>query len=164
MDSPRHAYLRHDNSALPWHCVAHTGPTLYYDGNCGLCARSVQWVLAHERQRADLVFLPLAGPSADALRARHPDLGAIDSLIWQGGGNGAGQRVRAKSAAVLEVLHYIGGGWRLIAWLGALVPRAWRDAVYDLIARHRHGLADSEHCLLPTAQQRRRFPELPPAC
>jgi len=136
-------------------------PNLFYDGNCGLCARSVQWVLAHERQRTNLVFLPLAGPSADALRVRHPELASIDSLIWHDKDDATGDRVRTKSGAVLEVLSYVGGGWRVLALLGALVPRPVRDAAYDLVARHRHGLADSTDCLIPTAQQRRRFPEMP---
>jgi predicted DCC family thiol-disulfide oxidoreductase YuxK len=92
-----------------------------------------------------------------SLRARHPELAGVDSLIWlEPASGGRDERVWVRSRAVRAVAHYLGGIWRALAALGALVPPRVLDAVYDWIARHRHELA-GEACLVPTPEQRRRF-------
>jgi predicted DCC family thiol-disulfide oxidoreductase YuxK len=66
--------------------------------------------------------------------------------------------VLVRSAAVLRVLNYLGGAWRMVAALAAVVPRSVADAAYDFIARHRHKLTrGNPACLLPTPEQRSRF-------
>jgi predicted DCC family thiol-disulfide oxidoreductase YuxK len=132
---------------------------LLFDGTCGFCAQSVQFVLRREMRRRTLRFASLqSGPGAE-LRERYPELGQIDSVIWVEPGNGtSGERVFVRSAAVLRVLHYIGGVWTVLAWAAAMVPRFVRDAVYDFVARHRHQLIrGGTACLLPTPEQRERF-------
>jgi predicted DCC family thiol-disulfide oxidoreductase YuxK len=50
--------------------------------------------------------------------------------------------------------------WRVIERLTRAVPRAIRNAAYDWLARHRHGLAGGEPgatCLVLTREQRARF-------
>ncbi len=79
-------------------------------------------------------MLSLQGPEGEALRAAHPWLATVDSLIWV---DAAGARVLVHSDAVLEVGRYLGGGWRLAARVARLVPRRLRDRVYRFIARHR---------------------------
>jgi predicted DCC family thiol-disulfide oxidoreductase YuxK len=49
-----------------------------------------------------------------------------------------GDRLLARSEAVLHILRRLGGAWALLAALAAPVPRTWRDACYDLVARTRH--------------------------
>lgn len=138
--------------------VEHT-PVLLYDGECGVCARSVQFVLQHEPQSAGarLRFAPMHGEFAATVFARHPALRAIDSVVWyERPASGAADTVYVRSAAVLEALRYLGGGWRRLATVGGLVPRALRDAAYNAIARRRLLLAPRA-CLLPTAPHRERF-------
>ena len=48
-------------------------PLLLYDGTCGFCAASVQWVLRHDR-RGTLLFAPLQGETARPILERHPEL------------------------------------------------------------------------------------------
>lgn len=139
------------------------GALLLYDGDCGFCARSVQFVLRHERRRRTLRFASLQGPYGSEVRARHAEVDGVDSIIWYeppGGEAGRGERVLVRSDAVLAVLSYLGGGWRLLGALGRLVPRVVRDGAYDLVARHRRRLASNDVCLLPTVAQRARFPEM----
>lgn len=141
--------------------MSHTSPILLYDGSCGFCARSVQWVLAHEGSRRDLQFVSLEGPHAVSLRERYPDLAGTDSLIWhEEGSAGASGPVLVRSEAVLAVLRYVGHRWALLASVAHLIPRRLRDAAYDLVAKHRHGLTGAESCVVPTPEQRARFPEL----
>ena len=132
-------------------------PILLYDGTCGFCARSVQFVLRHERTRRSLRFARLEGPLGTELRARHPMLASIDSLIWyEPATPSSPERVLSQSRGALRVARYIGGVWAVLGSLGALVPHRIGDAVYDWIARHRHQLA-ADACLVPTADERHRF-------
>jgi predicted DCC family thiol-disulfide oxidoreductase YuxK len=132
-------------------------PILFYDGTCGLCARSVQWVLSHEHQNRTLRFASLQGSQAASIPEIRPLTGALDSVIWYAAADDAHPaRVLTRSAAVLEVWRYVGGSWRVLAAIGRLAPRALRDRAYNLVARHRHSLAGPA-CVLPTSEQRGRF-------
>jgi predicted DCC family thiol-disulfide oxidoreductase YuxK len=132
-------------------------PVLLYDGTCGFCAESVQLVLRHDR-RQTLRFAALQGEFGAAVRARHPSLEWVDSIVWvEPAGERGPERVLVRSDAALRVARYL-GGWFTLARLGALVPRALRDRAYDLIARHRHQLlAAGPSCLVPPADVRGRF-------
>ncbi len=132
-------------------------PVLLYDGTCGFCAESVQLVLRHDR-RQTLRFAALQGEFGSAVRARHPALERVDSVVWvEPAGTGRPERVLVRSDAALRVARYL-GGWFTLARAGALVPRAIRDRAYDLIARHRHRLlANGPSCLVPPAEVRERF-------
>ncbi len=109
---------------------------LYYDGSCGFCDATVKFVLKHERVN-ELRFAPLNGASAVALLRRYPRLATIDSVIWvEAAGNDSSERVLVRSDAVLRIARYLGLPRSLLV-LGRIVPRALRDRLYDLIARHR---------------------------
>ena len=129
-------------------------PVLLYDGTCGFCARSVQFVLAHEGARRSLRFASLESATGIELRRRHPWLATVDSLIWYEPDDD--ERLLVRSAAVLRVARYLGGVWRVLALLGSVVPRFVRDAAYDFVARHRREIA-ADACLVPTPDQRARF-------
>lgn len=133
------------------------GPILLYDGSCGFCARSVQFVLRHERARRTLRFARLEGPLGTELRARHPELASIDSLIWyEPPTPSSPERLLWRSRGALRVARYIGGAWGVLGSLGMAVPRPLTDAAYDWIARHRHRLGAGA-CLVPSAAERHRF-------
>lgn len=137
--------------------VGLTGPILLYDGTCGFCARSIQFVLRHESPDSGLRFARLDGALGTELRERHPELSRIDSVLWyEPATPSSPERVLWRSHAALRVARYLGGGWRVLGSLGTVIPSFIRDAVYDWIARHRRQLAP-EACLVPTADQRRRF-------
>lgn len=133
------------------------GPILLYDGTCGFCARSVQFVLNHERRRRSLRFARLEGSLGIALRARHPELATIDSLIWfEPARSGAPERLLWQARGALRVAQYLGGVWGVLGSLGMMIPPFLSDAMYAWIARHRHELAAAS-CVLPTPEQRQRF-------
>lgn len=135
-----------------------TTPVLLYDGECGLCARSVQFVLARESatQRAALRFAPLQGAFGATVRARHPKIATTDSVVWYEPPAVNASRVRIRSEAALAMLVHVGGAWNALAVLGRLVPRPLRDAVYDVIARRRFALVAAA-CLVPSSNERDRF-------
>jgi predicted DCC family thiol-disulfide oxidoreductase YuxK len=105
---------------------------LFYDGGCGFCHRSVRFVAAADRL-GRFRFAPLGGETFRRLvpAERVPDL--PDSIVLRR----ADGALLVGSEATLHVLRRLGGGWRPVAALLALVPRPLRDAGYDFVARHR---------------------------
>jgi predicted DCC family thiol-disulfide oxidoreductase YuxK len=133
-------------------------PVLLYDGSCGFCAASVQFILRHEHQQ-NLRFAPLEGRLAEEIKSRHPDLRGVDSLVWIDGPGTAAETVLVRSHAVLRAAGYLGGMWGL-ARAGAILPASFRDALYDFVARHRHKiLGSTDVCYLPPPKARFRFLE-----
>jgi len=133
------------------HEITPTAPLLVYDGNCGFCARSVQFILRHER-RHDLMFVPRDSELGKDLRRRF-HLEAVESMLWIVNG-----KAEMESGAVLNAAKYVGGFWAFLATLGSLVPAPLRNWAYRLIARNRRRLSSRiNSCLVPTLEQRARF-------
>jgi predicted DCC family thiol-disulfide oxidoreductase YuxK len=131
---------------------------LLYDGTCGFCAVSVQFVLHHERRRRTLRFATLEGSTGTKLRRQHPELTGVDSIVLAVPDGGGGQRLLVRSDAALAVAFYLGGIWRMVGALGRIVPHRARDEVYDAIARRRQRIVQlNDRCLNPTVEQRGRF-------
>ena len=131
--------------------AAENAPLLVYDGACGFCARSVQFILRHE-SRHDLRFVPRDSELGKDLRLRF-HLEAVESLLWVDDG-----RAFIESDAVLNSAKYLGGVWAALATLGSLVPAFLRNPAYRFVARNRRRFSSSiSVCLVPTAEQRARF-------
>lgn len=130
---------------------------LFFDGHCGLCNRSVDFLI-REDAGGRLRYSPLQGPTADEWRRRDqlPTMspaGDFDTMLVA-----HGDRVHERSAAVLLIGEHLGGLWRVFAWLARGVPRPARDFVYGQIARHRYRLfGRRETCRLPSKEERRLF-------
>ena len=137
-----------------------TGALLLFDGTCGFCAKSVQFVLQREHRRRTLRFASLDSTIGREVRAQYPELEHVDSVVWiEAGSSPRDYRLYVRSEAVFRVLKYLGGVWTALAVLGAIVPRGLRDWAYDFVARHRHKIIPrgADSCLLPTPEQRTRF-------
>ena|SRR5436190_3363963 len=133
-------------------------PVLLYDGECGMCAEGVQRVLRHDHH-GTLRFAPLQGAFASAVKARHPELGLVDSMIWVEPTGDGKEELFVRSAAGLRIARYLGGLWNIFLVAHA-VPRSWRDAVYDFVARHRHHWTGTrDRCLVPSPEIAGRFLE-----
>jgi predicted DCC family thiol-disulfide oxidoreductase YuxK len=128
---------------------------IFYDGNCGLCHRTVQFVLRHDGSGTAFRFAPLQGetflrrvPAAE--RAGLPD--SIVVLTEQGS-------LMVRSDALLHILQRLGGGWKFLAAILSVIPRPLRDAAYDFVARIRYRIFGKREDLCPIvpAELRARF-------
>lgn len=133
--------------------VLQDGPVLLYDGSCGVCSQAVQWVLRHERSHS-LRFAPIESAIGSELRRLAGVPLELDSALWTELRDG---KVRAdvRSSALLRVIDYVGGPWRVLTVL-RLVPRFMLDAGYRAFAKIRYRVR-AQSCLVPTAQERARF-------
>ncbi len=122
-----------------------------------MCAEGVQRVLRYDQHKT-LRFAPLQGSFGASVKARHPELDGVDSMIWVEPSDDGSERLFVRSAAGLRIARYLGGFWSVLL-LGHLLPRSWSDALYDFIARHRHHIASRERCLIPAPDFRDRFLE-----
>ena len=99
-----------------------------------------------------MAFAPLGGEAASRALSQHPDLATIDSIVLVRPG-----RLEVRSTAVLEVLRYLGGIWRIFL-IGYLLPREIRDSLYDVVAHWRYRLFGRyDACPLPPANTQNRF-------
>jgi len=132
--------------------VAAGVPLVLYDGTCGLCARSVRWILRHERDH-ELRFAPLQGETAGALRARYPNIPAsVDTVIYLDG-----ERAHLRSKAFLHMARHFRAPWR---WLYAVrwFPGFLLDLGYRLVAATRYKVFGRvDRCELPSPKHRARF-------
>lgn len=133
------------------------GPVLLYDGTCGFCDASVQWLLDVDRDGV-LYFAPLEGELGQAIRASHAEVPRdVDSVLLVEPLPHGGARVSWESTAVLRVVRRLGWPWRALGALG-IVPRFFRDAAYRAFARVRYRVFGRvATCRIPTEGERVRF-------
>ena len=127
--------------------------TVFYDGHCGLCHRTVQFLLRLDPDGKHFRYAPLQGktavkmlPPADS----RPDSVAVlteDGSLW------------VRGDAAITIGQKLGGFWRILSWSFSRLPRAMRDALYMFIAERRYKLfgTKDEMCPLLDEQQRSYF-------
>ncbi len=126
-------------------------PILFFDGVCGLCNRTVDFVLRNDR-RGRLRFAPLQGEAAARLLPARDRCELESVVFWRRG------RVRRHSSAVVSMLWEMGGRWRLAAALLWCVPRPLRNLGYRWIAGRRYRwFGRRETCRLPRPEERERL-------
>ncbi|MGO9229110.1 MAG: thiol-disulfide oxidoreductase DCC family protein [Bryobacteraceae bacterium] len=119
---------------------------IFYDGHCGLCHRAVEVVLKHDPSGMAFQFAPLQGETFLARIPVDRRSGLPDSMVVQADDASLFMR----SDACIHVLRRLGGGWRTMAALVAVIPRPLRDALYDFIARMRYRIFGRRGDLCPT--------------
>ena len=76
-------------------------PVLLYDGVCGFCNQTVQMILRRDR-RGQLRFAALQSEFGSSVIARHPELQAVDSVVYLDRSAGH-ERIFIRSEAALRV-------------------------------------------------------------
>ncbi len=123
-----------------------------YDGHCGFCDASVQWLLDHD-PAGKLRFAPLQGETAAVVRARGGWPDDLDSIVLVEGG----EQLSWRSTAAVRIAGALPWPWRVLAaaWL---VPWPLRDIGYRLVAAVRFRIwGRLDACRLPAPDEAARF-------
>jgi predicted DCC family thiol-disulfide oxidoreductase YuxK len=134
-----------------------------YDGLCGMCDGVVQFLLRHDKKDA-FRFAPQQGETARRILAQHAldpatDFATLETIWVIEDYNSPREKVYTKSDAALRIADGLGGIWTL-ARPARLLPRSFRDACYDLVARNRYRIFGRRtECRIPNAEDRHRFLE-----
>ncbi|GAB5418064.1 MAG: DCC1-like thiol-disulfide oxidoreductase family protein [Crocinitomicaceae bacterium] len=123
---------------------------VFYDGDCGFCNRSVNYVLNNDTTNS-IHFASLQAEVTKEIFSENnwpqPDLSTFyfmeDGILYQ------------KSKAAFKVLRYF--PWYL-KWLQIfrILPIRFRDWIYDQVAKRRRKIAKG-YCVMPEASQRKLF-------
>lgn len=131
---------------------------LLYDGYCGLCNRSVRFVLRRDRKG---IFYFAAQTSVFAQRAmrRHGiSAGAADSVFLLTDAGTPQEHLWQRSNATVGCLRLLGGAWAVAAGLLRAVPLGVRDFGYRMVARNRYRIFGRyDACPLPPPESRTHF-------
>jgi predicted DCC family thiol-disulfide oxidoreductase YuxK len=120
---------------------------ILFDGYCNLCSGFVRWLIRRDKS-ARFRFLPLQSDEARQLlklsEGENASKNDPDSVILYHDGT-----IRERSEAVLEIFKILGGIWRLMAPFKYL-PLAWRDNLYNFVARNRYRwFGRRSQCMIP---------------
>ena len=123
---------------------------IFYDGDCGLCNRSVGYVLKNEKH-SEVHFAAIQSQFTMDLFSKRgwekPDLSTVYYLEED--------KLYTKSSAALNICRNL--KFPQISLYGfIIVPRFIRDYFYDRIADRRKRISKG-FCVMPTPDQRKRF-------
>ena len=132
-----------------------------YDGECGLCDRSVQWILSHDPD-GRFSFAPLQGDAAATLRERHPAIPTnLSSMAAGRSGRGRGRaRPRSFARRLSDPRGAPPTRPRSLRWLRyfRLLPAFLTDLGYRFIAAIRYRVwGTADQCRIPSPEERARF-------
>jgi len=118
--------------------------TVFYDGHCGLCHRTVRFLLA-EGSPSAFRFAPLQSKTFEQTLTKDRRRDLPDSIVLLTHDD----RILIYSSAVVYIFQRLGGAWRIVGTLLSLVPRALRDAAYRFIAAIRYKLFEQPGAVCP---------------
>ena len=127
-------------------------PILLFDGHCNFCNAWVK-LIVHRDTAKNILFAPLQSSVGKKMLEEHKiDVNYTDSLVFF-----EEERFSVSSTAALRIFSYLDGWERHLQFLSA-VPRPFRDALYNFIAKYRYKwFGRSEQCMVPTPELRERF-------
>lgn len=126
-------------------------PLILYDGICGLCQRSVRFILRWERM-PEFHFLPLQSDKGRELLRKHGVPADTDAIVLI-----ESNEARTGADAALLICKRLRAPVR---WLTAfrVLPRSWRDGLYRAVAKRRYRwFGKTDTCELPSPEHAERF-------
>lgn len=124
-----------------------------FDGDCGLCSRSVKFILKKEKHH-HLLFSALQSKPGNEYLEQFQLKGKADSIVFI-----KNNKTFIKSSAALRLCLELKGLWPLMMGF-IIVPPFIRDAVYDYIAKNRiKWFGNADYCEMMTPELRDRFLE-----
>jgi predicted DCC family thiol-disulfide oxidoreductase YuxK len=125
---------------------------IFFDGVCNLCNSTVDFLISRDTKR-HFRYASLQSDAGQAMLRKHNlPTSEFGSFLYLDG-----DKLHTKSSGALRVALKLGGFWTLMG-IFLIVPPFIRNAVYDLIAKHRYRwFGKRETCRLPTPEERTLF-------
>ncbi len=128
--------------------MTENNPIIFYDGLCGLCDRSVQFIIRHDTKKKFRFAALQSDIAANILEKKK----LTDSFILFDDGN-----IFDRSTAALKVCKILDGNIGLL-YVFILIPKRLRDSIYNWIARNRYKwFGKFDACKIPTSEQKELF-------
>lgn len=129
---------------------------IFYDGECGLCDRVVDFVLNHDSEKIfDLA--PLEGITAKTQLKNIPkEFKNSDSLVLIENYHSSTPEFYLFGKGALRICWLLGGVWKLPG-LGFWFPSFLYNWIYRFVAKNRHRLFNNNSCVLPSKENSTRF-------
>ncbi|MFY0604232.1 MAG: DUF393 domain-containing protein [Flavobacteriaceae bacterium] len=124
-----------------------------FDGVCNLCNDSVQKIIKNDKNDVFRFASLQSEIGVQIITSLGIDISKIDSIILYQ------QDVAyyVKSEAALKILKKFNGIWKLLQ-IFTLLPTAFNDFFYDIIARNRYKwFGKKEYCMIPTPELKSKF-------
>lgn len=124
-----------------------------YDGDCALCARSIQFIAAHDPHVQFRFTASRTEPGRELLAHHGLDLPAgPGTMVFVEAG-----QAYVRSTAALRIARRLSWPWRALS-VGLVVPLSIRDGVYRVVSRYRYrwfGARDA--CAIASPEVRARL-------
>lgn len=132
---------------------------VFYDGLCGFCDHTVQFILERDRGQDRFLFAPLQSALAERVLPKHgKDPKDLNTLYLLSDAGLPTEKVFQKSEAARRIALALGGSRKFLAALIGIFPRPIRDWGYDRIAQVRYRLfGKRESCRIPSKEDRAKF-------
>ena len=125
---------------------------IVFDGVCNWCNGWVNFTLARDPHGKFKFGTLQSEPAQQILKVLGLPTDNFETFLLLERG-----RAFTKSTAALRIVRQLPGLWPLL-YLGVLIPRPLRDAVYDYVAQRRYRwMGKAETCRVPTQTERERF-------
>ena len=123
---------------------------VFFDGVCNLCQGSVLYLIKHDKKGV-LKFASLQGNYAKDF-VNETEIQSMQSILFFDG-----KMLYKKSTAVLKLSRLL-GGWYQLLLLGYILPRFFRDWLYNIVAKNRYRwFGKKDQCMLPSKGFENRF-------
>jgi predicted DCC family thiol-disulfide oxidoreductase YuxK len=128
---------------------------VFYDGECGLCDHTVQFLLDIDKDYR-FVFAPLQGQTARKLLVDFPDRDADSLILVENYQSPQERRFFIYGKAVFRILWLLGRGWKILGVL-CFLPGWLTARAYQAVAKRRKNYFKAHACRVPDPSQRDRF-------
>lgn len=119
-------------------------PILLFDGECGLCQKSIQFMLKHEKNNK-LKFASLHSDKIKHILNTKPlkQYANLDKTMILIENN----KIYTQSDAALQLIKYLNHNFKLF-YISYGIPKFFRNKIYQWIAKHRQVFFKSNECEL----------------
>ena len=127
-------------------------PVVLFDGVCNLCNSAIQFLLRHDKRKV-FSFSSLQSNfgkkfiTDSRLSGHFPD----SVVLYENG------QIYTRSDAIIRIAKILGGFYGLAVVL-QIIPRSFRDTLYNFVASHRYRwFGKRESCMIPDPGLSNRF-------